>query len=34
MTKSRQAGFLGFRSTPASLLAPEFEQYRAARILP
>ena len=33
MTKSRQAGFLGFRSTPASWLAA-IEQYRAARILP
>jgi nucleoside-diphosphate-sugar epimerase len=33
MTKSRQAGFLGFRSTPASFLA-RIEQYRAARILP
>jgi nucleoside-diphosphate-sugar epimerase len=33
MTKSRLAGFLGFRSTPASLFA-RIEQYRAARILP
>jgi nucleoside-diphosphate-sugar epimerase len=33
MTKSRQAGFLGFRSTPASFLA-RIDQYRAARILP
>jgi nucleoside-diphosphate-sugar epimerase len=33
MTKSRVAGFLGFRSTPASFLA-WIEQYRAARILP
>ena len=33
MTKSRTAGFLGFRSTPASFLA-RIEQYRAARILP
>ena len=33
MTKSREAGFLGFRSTPASLLA-KIAQYRAARILP
>lgn len=33
MTKSREAGFLGFRSTPASLFA-RIEQYRAARILP
>jgi nucleoside-diphosphate-sugar epimerase len=33
MTKSREAGFLGFRSTPASLVA-KIAQYRAARILP
>lgn len=33
MTKSRAAGFLGFRSTPASFLA-RIEQYRAARIVP
>jgi nucleoside-diphosphate-sugar epimerase len=33
MTKSREAGFLGFRSTPASFLA-KIKQYRAARILP
>jgi nucleoside-diphosphate-sugar epimerase len=33
MTKSREAGFLGFRSTPASFLA-KIAQYRAARILP
>jgi nucleoside-diphosphate-sugar epimerase len=33
MTKSRLAGFLGFRSTPASFLA-RIEQYRAARIVP
>jgi nucleoside-diphosphate-sugar epimerase len=33
MTKSREAGFLGFRSTPASFRA-KIEQYRAARILP
>jgi nucleoside-diphosphate-sugar epimerase len=33
MTKSRLAGFLGFRSTPASFLA-RIQQYRAARILP
>jgi nucleoside-diphosphate-sugar epimerase len=33
MTKSRVAGFLGFRATPASFLA-RIEQYRAARILP
>jgi nucleoside-diphosphate-sugar epimerase len=33
MTKSRLAGFLGFRSTPASFRA-KIEHYRAARILP
>jgi nucleoside-diphosphate-sugar epimerase len=33
MTKSREAGFLGFRSTPKSFLA-WIAQYRAARILP
>ena len=33
MTKSRKAGFLGFRSTPDSFIA-RIEQYRAARILP
>ena len=33
MTKSREAGFLGFRSTPKSFLA-KIAQYRAARILP
>ncbi|WP_349902256.1 SDR family oxidoreductase [Parafrigoribacterium humi] len=33
MTKSREAGFLGFRSTPASFFE-KFERYRAARILP
>ena len=33
MTKSRLAGFLGFRATPASFL-DKVEQYRAARILP
>jgi nucleoside-diphosphate-sugar epimerase len=33
MTKSREAGFLGFRATPASFRA-KIEQYRAARILP
>ena len=33
MTKSREAGFLGFRSTPASLFA-RIAQYRAARIVP
>jgi hypothetical protein len=33
MTKSRESGFLGFRSTPASFLA-KIAQYRAARILP
>jgi hypothetical protein len=33
MTKSREAGFLGFRSTPASFRS-KIEQYRAARILP
>jgi nucleoside-diphosphate-sugar epimerase len=33
MTKSRESGFLGFRSTPASFLA-KIKQYRAARILP
>ena len=33
MTKSREAGFLGFRSTPKSFLA-RIAQYRAARILP
>jgi nucleoside-diphosphate-sugar epimerase len=33
MTKSRLAGFLGFRSTPASFLA-KIQQYRDARILP
>jgi nucleoside-diphosphate-sugar epimerase len=33
MTKSREAGFLGFRSTPASFRA-WIEQYRGARILP
>ena len=33
MTKSREAGFLGFRSTPASFRT-KIEQYRAARILP
>jgi hypothetical protein len=33
MTKSRLAGFLGFRSTPASLFA-RIQQYRTARIVP
>jgi nucleoside-diphosphate-sugar epimerase len=33
MTKSRVAGFLGFRATPASFLE-KVEQYRAAKILP
>jgi len=33
MTKSREAGFLGFRSTPASWLA-RIAQYREARIIP
>ena len=33
MTKSREAGFLGFRSTPASFFE-KIERYRAARILP
>jgi hypothetical protein len=33
MTKSRESGFLGFRSTPASFLS-KIQQYRAARILP
>ena len=33
MTKSRLAGFLGFRSTPHSFVQ-KVEQYRAARILP
>jgi nucleoside-diphosphate-sugar epimerase len=33
MTKSREAGFLGFRSTPASFLA-KIAQYRAAHIVP
>lgn len=33
MTKSREAGFLGFRSTPASFFE-KIARYRAARILP
>jgi len=33
MTKSRQAGFLGFRSTPQSFFE-KVERYRAARVLP
>jgi nucleoside-diphosphate-sugar epimerase len=33
MTKSREAGFLGFRNTVSSLFE-KIEQYRAARILP
>jgi len=33
MTKSREAGFLGFRSTPKSWFS-RIAQYRAARILP
>ena len=33
MTKSREAGFLGFRSTPSSFFE-KIERYRAARILP
>jgi nucleoside-diphosphate-sugar epimerase len=33
MTKSREAGFLGFRSTPASFRA-RIAQYRAARLVP
>jgi hypothetical protein len=33
MTKSREAGFLSFRSTPKSFLS-RIEQYRAARLVP
>jgi len=33
MTKSRDAGFLGYRNTVTSLF-DKIEQYRAARILP
>ena len=33
MTKSRKAGFFGFRDT-AQNFADRFDQYRAARIIP
>jgi hypothetical protein len=33
MTKSREAGFLGFRNSVSSFLE-RFDQYRAARIIP
>jgi hypothetical protein len=33
MTKSKEAGFLNFRSTPKSFF-DKVERYRAARLLP